>query len=341
MFPKIRFDTCHCGTYALGIVSAIVNNDGVPRKQFKTRRPTHALESFANGCVVNLKALLFEQFNCSQHKGRIIGLICAKQGQVHIGVVQIIKGCPLKRCILLQIRRTVNGTKRCVFFKGNLLYGIVCRTARAAKQNRSVRFDNACLLIGNLLYGVTKERGMVKIDTRNNRKRGVFNDVCRIQTSAKSNLQNHHVARTSFKIRKCQSGDEFKLGRLVLHCIGNGTNALGQCGKLFFGNVFTVNANAFAKRANVRRGIKSCTVTCALQNRGKHTGGRTLAVGTCHVNETEFVLRISKSLAKRSDAFKTGLAKGPVNRVDIFECLFVIHGIILRESQNGGAELGF
>ena len=160
---------------------------------------------------------------------------------------------------------------------------------------------------------------MIKINARNDGKQRIFDNVGGIQSSAQADLQNDHVTTATVEILKRNSGNQLKLGRLVLHCIRNRANAGGDFCQGIVINVHSVYTHTLVKRNDIRRGIKACAIARMAEDTLQHSAGRALAVGPCNVDKPQVILRISKCFAQLCYALQARLAKRPVDGVDISE----------------------
>lgn len=71
--------------------------------------------------------------------------------------------------------------------------------------------------------------------------------------------------------------------------------------------------------------VQAHPIARGLQAGCHHGGGAALAVGACNMHESELFVRVAQCGQQGAGARQAGLVAGPLDRMDVFHCLFVIH----------------
>ena len=172
----------------------------------------------------------------------------------------------------------------------------------------AVLFDNPCFLAGDFLAGISEIFRMLEADARDNRRFGTRNDICRVEPSAESDLENADVTAGFLKIQQRDSRLDFKAGRLrfalslkLCACCLNPVRKLDQNRiryRLF------VDSDAFVEEFKSRRHIGSGLKAGLNEDLRKHRRDGAFAVGPCDVYVFKVPLGVSKLVQQQTDRFK-------------------------------------
>ena len=162
-----------------------------------------------------------------------------------------------------------------------------------ANNCRYAVFQDACLFMGDGGQRVSKILLVIIINGGDDRKCGLCNYICCIEPAAQTHFKNEIIGRGSGESQKCGGGCDFKECNWRI-AIGNFT-FFQQSRQFLLSNCFTGHIDALMKFHEVGRGVAVNFQSRLLKSGFDVGNGRTLAVGSRHMNDwRQFAFRISQ-----------------------------------------------
>ena len=137
--------------------------------------------------------------------------------------------------------------------------------------------EDTRLFKSDLFQRFAKELLVVDGNRGNHAKRGLFNDIGRIETPAKTDFEQGIIRLRPGKGQKRGTGRDLEIGDRAI-AIGPVAFIKNLC-QYFFGNQVSGQPDAFVKPGKMRRGINMSALARALDPGADHCKGRPLAIG--------------------------------------------------------------
>ena len=113
-------------------------------------------------------------------------------------------------------------------------------------------------------------------------------EVGRVQPAAHAHLNDGNINLFVSEIIEGHAHSHLEEGEF--HCLKLILVSVNELHNIFFWNHLSVDADALAEVAQVRRGVKACLVARFLKNGGQGMRNRAFAVGAGHMYRLEVVL---------------------------------------------------
>ena len=169
---------------------------------------------------------------------------------------------------------------------------------------------------------------MVERNGRNGRSFRRIDDIRRVKSAAKTDLEHDKIAVSLREPIERERGDELEL-RDGIACgfklVRNGRHALYFFDELRLGDHFAVDAEALTEIKHIRGRVETRAVACRRKHTRDERAGGTLAVCAGYVDKTRLLLRIAEFLAKRFNALQPRLDAEAQPGIDLLQCFFVGH----------------
>ena len=195
----------------------------------------------------------------------------------------------------------------------------------AVAHHRAARLDDARLGGGNIGQRGAQLPDVVHTQRGDHGALRILDDVGGIQRAAQPHFQHHDVALFAGKIQHPQRGDDLELGGHIGHGVGGRLHPLHQLHQFFVRDLLPVHLNPLIEAVDEGRGEQAHPVPGCLQAGRQHGRRAALAVGARHMDEPELFVRVAQSGQQGAGAAQAGFVPGPLHRVDVFHCLFVVH----------------
>ena len=182
-------------------------------------------------------------------------------------------------------------------------------------------FDNRRLLGGNGLHGIAQLGGVVQADVGDDHRLGGGDGVGGVQAATHAGLQHHDVTVPTAEELQGHTGDQLKLGGVLLHLVGQPSHPGRDGGQLVSGDLRPVHRHPLFKVVDVGGSVQARGIASGGEHRGQHGRRGALAVGAHNVNELELLLRVAHGSQQLPGARKAGAAAQPGKGVDILHCL--------------------
>ena len=330
------FEALHRGAHPVGVVAAVQHKGRAAAQQLKAPGPAYLLQPGADGAFRNVPALLPQHPQGGDSQRGVAGLITADERQPH--PVQPVKAegdCVQVAAGDLQLCK-IYLSKGGILLRCHPAQHSVCLRCAAVAHHWAPRFDDARLGGGDIRQRGAQLLDVIHAQCCDHRAGGLFNDIGGIQRAAKPHLQHHDIALLLCKIEHTQCGDDLELGGHVLHGIGGGLYLLHQLHQCFVRDLPPVDLDALVEAIDKGRGIQPHPVTGSLQTGCQHRRRAALAVCARHMDELQLFVRVAQCSQQGAGAGKPGLMPRPLHRVDVFQCLFVVHRYCLDSRSRFG-----
>ncbi len=200
-------------------------------------------------------------------------------------------------------------------------------------ENGDARFDDACLLGGDLRYGGAEQVAVVEADVGDDAQGGP-EDVRGVEPASQSGFYDGHLHSRLGEVAEGHCGRHLEVGESpVDHLLSVPVEERGD-GRFRYHPA--VHADALSEVVQVGGGVESGAIAGRLQDRGQHVGHGTFAVGAGYVDGEVVALGLAHGAAHRSDCFQTALVGGAacglerneisVEKIDGF---LVGHGVVV------------
>ena len=294
-------------------------------QQFKAARPAHRFKTGTDGIFRDVPAMGAHHPQSRDSQRRISGLVAADQGQVHIRQAVKVELHCVKAAALVFQPAEIHLSQLGMLFSTDAADNNICLRHAAVAHHRALFLDDPRLGGGNVRKSGAKLLHMIHTQCRDDCALRGINDVGGIQRAAKAHLQHHDLTFLLGKIEHPKRRDDLKLGGHIFHGIGGGLYLLHQFHQLFVRDLHAVDLDALVEAVDEGRGVQAHPIARGLQAGCHHGGGAALAVGACNMHESELFVRVAQCGQQGAGARQAWLVAGPLDRMDVFHCLFVIH----------------
>ena len=319
----------HRGPHAVGVVAAVQQEGRVMPQQLKAARPLHGLQSGADGTFRHIPAFGPQHPQGGDGHRRVAGLVAADEGQVHpVQPIKIKGDCVQISTVDLQVVEIHFGQGRVLLCCHPPDDRIGLRDPAVA-HHRAARLDDARLGGGNIGQRGAQLPDVVHTQRGDHGALRILDDVGGIQRAAQPHFQHHDVALFAGKIQHPQRGDDLEFGGHIRHGVGGRLHPLHQLHQFFVRDLLPVHLNPLVEPVDEGRGEQAHPVPGCLQAGRQHGRRAALAVGARHMDEPELFVRVAQSGQQGAGAAQAGFVPGPLHRVDVFHCLFVVHSSCL------------
>ena len=169
---------------------------------------------------------------------------------------------------------------------------------------------------------------MIERNGRNGRSFRRIDDICRVKSAAKTDLEHDKIAVSLREPIERERGDELEL-RDGIACgfklVRNGRHALYFFDELRLGDHFAVDAKALAKIEHIRGRVEARAVACRRKHARDKRAGGALAIRAGYMDKTRLLLRIAELFAERFNALQPRLDAEAQPGIDLLQCFFVGH----------------
>ena len=172
-------------------------------------------------------------------------------------------------------------------------------------QRGDTGLENAGLLPGNLLQGISEERHVVKADGRDYGKKRLLQDIGAVQAATQAGFDDGDVYAFVGKPAEGHAGSDFKEGKLVLR--DPGEPAGEEVENVLLGDHSLSGDHALTEIQEVGRCEKACLEAAATEGRCQHIGHGTFAVGAGNVDAAKCGCGMPQRLFEGLHAFQAGL----------------------------------
>ena len=294
-------------------------------QQFKAARPLHGLQSGADGAFRHVPAFGPQHPQGGDGHRRVAGLVAADEGQVHpVQPVKIKGDCVQISTVDLQFVEIHFGQGRILLCSHPPDDRIGLRDPAVA-HHRAARLDDARLGGGNIGQRGAQLPDVVHTQRGDHGALRLLDDVGGIQRAAQPHFQHHDIALFAGKIQHPQRGDDLELGGHIGHGVGGRLHPLHQLHQFFVRDLLPVHLDPLVEPVDEGRGEQAHPVPGCLQAGRQHGRRAALAVGARHMDEAELLVGVAQRGQQGAGAAQAGFVPGPLHRVDVFHCLFVVH----------------
>ena len=166
-------------------------------------------------------------------------------------------------------------------------------------DHRNTRHHDPCLLSCDLGNRIPKILHMIQADGCDHTGCRILHRSGCIQTSAKAGLQCYIIHAGFCKDHHSHQKECLKIGGMIAalrnQLIGKLFNFFKSTKEGIVIDHFLVDLKTLVDLHQMRRCKKSAGISCFPKDRCDKSTGTSLSVGSCHMDHTEFPLRISKS----------------------------------------------
>ena len=162
---------------------------------------------------------------------------------------------------------------------------------------RAARLDNRHLFFENSFFGGAQHLGMFKPDARHDSD-FARSDRRTVETPAHARFHRDDIDALFRIIEERHQGQDFKVCRFKRRFARSRLYAKDQAFQIIFANRDIVNADSFAKAHQVRARKEARLISVRLKDSRQVVARRALAVRSDDMDGLEFLLRVSKHLAK-------------------------------------------
>ncbi len=319
------FQTLHCGPHTVGVVAAVQQEGRFMPQQFEAARPAHSFQAGADGAFGDIPAVVTHHPQGCDGHSRVPRLIAADEGQMDIGQsVEVKLHCVEVSTVIFQFIEIHLG-QLSMLFRADAADDGVCFRHAAVAHHRAAFFDDARLGCCNVRNGGPKLLDVIHAQCRDHCTFRRINDVGGVQCTAKAHFQHHDVALLLCKIEHSQRCDNLKFGGHIGHGVRGRLHLFHQLHQFAVWDLHAVHLNALIEAVDEGGRVQAHPIARRLQTAGCHGGGAAFAVGARNVDEFEPFVRVAQRCQQCASAGQTGFVARPLDGVDVFQGLFVVH----------------
>ena len=168
---------------------------------------------------------------------------------------------------------------------------------------------------------------MVKRDVGDDARQR-YDDVRRVEPTAKAGFPNYKVAFLLRKTFQRHDRDDFKQRQVIVSgkLFEQRLDFFNQTDEFIFRNQLTIDLNPFAKRNQMRRGEQPDPQSGRAINAFEHRAGRAFAVRSGDMDEAQFFLRIARERGEMERVFQPEIRAEHLQAVKKLDGFGISHG---------------